>query len=251
MTTHHLCDIILFNSKRGGGRIKIGIFTDSHYSSADVTCGRRYNNQSLRKITEAYDFFEKENCSLVVCLGDLIDTESSVEKEILNLREISKIIQKSAIPTVCLMGNHDAFVLERERFYEIIAIPAVEELSIDGRRLLFLDACYFKNGCHYSPGDTDWTDCFLPNENILKDKLSGITEDTYIFIHQNIDPAVAHDHRLFNADKIFRFINKSKAVKCVFQGHYHPGCDSEYNGVRYLTLPAMCEKENAFSVYDI
>ena len=231
--------------------MKIGIFTDSHYSSAEITCGRRYNNRSLRKIKDAYDFFEKEKCDLVVCLGDLIDTESSVEKEIQNLEEIAKIIKDSAIPTVCLMGNHDAFALERENFYEILGIPSAEELSFAGRRLIFLDACHFKSGRHYLPGDSDWTDCFLPSENDFKAKLDCITEDTYIFIHQNIDPAVKSNHRIFNADKIFGFINESGAVKCVFQGHYHPGCESEYNGVRYITLPAMCENENAFRVYEI
>ena len=232
-------------------QMKLGVFTDSHYSSAEITCGRRYNTRSLRKIKEAYDFFEKEKCDLVVCLGDLIDTESSVEKEIENLREIAKIIQNSVIPTACLMGNHDAFVLEKEKFYEIIGIPATEELSVGGRKLIFLDACYFKSGRHYSPGDTDWTDCFLPDENQFKAKIDSITEDTYIFIHQNIDPAVKANHRIFNADKIFSFINESKVVKCVFQGHYHPGCDSEYNGVRYITLPAMCENENAVRVYEL
>ena len=68
--------------------MKIGIFTDSHYSSADITCGCRYNNQSLRKIREAYDFFEKANCDLVVCLGDLIDTELTIEQEIAKAEEV-------------------------------------------------------------------------------------------------------------------------------------------------------------------
>lgn len=230
--------------------MKIGIFTDSHYSSADITCGCRYNNQSLRKIREAYDFFEKANCDLVVCLGDLIDTELTIEQEIANLSEIAKIMGESKIPSVCLMGNHDAFALERDKFYELLGISPIEELSMEEKRLLFLDACYFKSGRHYSPGDTDWTDCFLPDENNLKSKLEGITEDTYIFIHQNIDPAVMRNHRIYNADTVFRLINESKVVKCVFQGHYHPGCESEYYGVRYITLPAMCSNENAFRVYE-
>ena len=231
--------------------MKLGVFTDSHYSSAKVTCGCRYNDQSLRKIKEAYDFFEKEKCDLVVCLGDVIDTEPSVDKEIRNLEEVSKIIQKSVVPTVCLMGNHDAFVLEREKFYEIIGAAPTDELYVDGKRLIFLDTCYFKSGRHYLPGDTDWTDCFLPNENGLKAMLEDITEDTYIFMHQNIDPAAPENHRLFNADNVFCIINESKSVKCVFQGHYHSGCDSEYDGVRYITLPAMCENEGAFRVYEL
>ena len=231
--------------------MKFGIYTDCHYSSADITCGKRYNSQSLRKIKEAYELFEKERCKFVVCLGDLIDTEPTIEQEIKNLTEIAKIIQESNIPTVCLMGNHDSFVLDRKRFFEILGISPIDNLCIEGRRFLFLDACYFKNGKHYAPGDTDWRDCCLPNIESLHSNLLGITEDTYIFIHQNIDPSVSSDHRLFNADKVFSLINESDVVKIVFQGHYHPGCYSEYNGVKYITLPAMCESENAFWIYDI
>ena len=102
--------------------MKIGVYTDAHYSSQEITCGRRYNSQSLRKIKEAYEFFKKECCGLVVCLGDLIDTEQTIEKEVQNLIDIATVIRKSNIPTVCLMGNHDAFVLDRKRFYEILGI---------------------------------------------------------------------------------------------------------------------------------
>ena len=50
------------------------MFSDAHYSSAAST-GLRLNNQSLRKIREAYACFAEQGCELVVCLGDLIDTE--------------------------------------------------------------------------------------------------------------------------------------------------------------------------------
>lgn len=231
--------------------MKIGVFSDCHYSSADVTCNRRYNNQSLRKIKEAYRFFEAEGCRAVVCLGDLIDTEPTVEQEIRNLSEVGKIIKQSDIPTVCLMGNHDAFVLERKHFYEILGLSDVDELCLDGRRLLFWDACYFKNGAHYMPGDTDWTDCFLPDDEKIRTRLSASAQDTYIFIHQNIDPAIKANHRIFNADRVFDLIRESGVVKAVFQGHYHHGYRSEYDGIQYITLSAMCENENAFWVYDI
>lgn len=231
--------------------MKIGIYTDVHYSSAKVTCGNRYNDQSLRKIKQAYAFFEKEKCDLIVCLGDVIDTEPTVEKEMQNLSEIAKVMQGSEIKTVCLMGNHDAFVLSREEFYNILGIPSVDEMKIDGKRLLFLDACYFKTGVHYAPGDSGWDDCFLPDDEKLRARLSDSDEDTYIFIHQNIDTAIRADHRIFNSERVFNIINESGVVKTVFQGHYHPGASAEYNGVKYVTLPAMCECENAFWTFEI
>ena len=97
--------------------MKIGIFTDSHYSSAELTCGCRYNNQSLRKIKEAYDSFAKEKCDLVVCLGDLIDKENDKESEVKHLKEIADVINSYTMKTIVLMGNHDCFCFDREEFY--------------------------------------------------------------------------------------------------------------------------------------
>ena len=231
--------------------MKIGLYSDSHYSSAALTCEVRRNNQSLRKLEEAYRFFEKEGCRLAVCLGDLIDTEETVEREKENLALVGRVIRQSTVPTVCLMGNHDAFVLERGEFYEILGLSPVEELHIDGRRLLFLDACYFKNGRHYAPGDADWTDCFLPDAEGLRARLAESGEDTYLFLHQNIDPAVMANHRLWNADEVFTVIRESGAVKAVLQGHFHPGCRSVHDSVSYITLPAMCESEDAYFVMEI
>ena len=113
--------------------MKIGIFTDSHYSSKEVTCSKRLNNQSLRKVQEAYRFFESRHCDVVICLGDLIDTEDTVEKEIENLSLLSEVIRKSPLRTICLMGNHDAFVLTPSRFYSILGTEVPQTLCMDGR----------------------------------------------------------------------------------------------------------------------
>jgi predicted phosphodiesterase len=61
--------------------MKLGLFSDAHYSSAEVTCDRRQNNRSLEKMKEAYRIFEEAGCDLVVCLGVLTDTEDTYEKD--------------------------------------------------------------------------------------------------------------------------------------------------------------------------
>ncbi len=231
--------------------MRLGIFTDSHYSSAEITDGKRYNSKSLGKIKDAYAYFEKENCDLIVCLGDLLDTEKTVEKEIENLKEIAKVIHSVKIPTVCLMGNHDAFTLTADEFYSVLNLDAPKDTIIDGKTLLFLDACYFKNGIHYQPGDSDWTDTYYPFEKELSEKLKNAKSDVYIFMHQNIDTAIVPSHRLFNAGALFNIINGSGKVKAVFQGHYHKGQRSEYGGVKYIALPATCENDDAIFIFDI
>ena len=59
------------------------------------------------------------------------------------------------------------------------------------------------------------------------------------------------NHRLGNADHVFSVIRESGRVKAVFQGHFHPGCRSEYDGISYITLPAMCESEGAYFAMEI
>lgn len=232
--------------------MKIGIFTDSHYSSAELMFGKRYNSKSLKKIEEAFSYFQKEKCGFVICLGDLIDREESHISEIENLKKVAAVISESGIQTYCVMGNHDAFSFNTDEFYEILGHDCRPcKKDINGKTFLFLDACYFKSGRHYKPGDTDWTDTCLPDSSVLKKQLEESSGDTYIFMHQNIDPNIITNHRLANDAEVRGVLEKSGKVKEVYQGHYHPGKHSEHNGIRYITFPAMCENEKAYFVIDI
>lgn len=231
--------------------MKIGIFSDPHYSSAEITCGCRYNGRSLQKIKAAYEYFDSCGCALAICLGDLADTERTVDEEIANLKKIGEVFGRAKTPTVALMGNHDAFTLTREQFYSAIGIKQVEQLVLGGRHLLFLDTCYFKSGAHYAPGDSDWTDCYYPDVKRLEEQLAQISGDTYIFMHHNTDIAIREDHRLSNAEELMACINRSGVVKAVYQGHYHGGHTSEYNKIPYVTLPAMCQVDDGYFVIEI
>ena len=91
--------------------MKIGMFSDPHYSSAEVTCGNRYNSRSLEKMKRALAFFTENMCDMVIILGDVTDTEPEREMEIKNLRQISDVLKSMGTRTVCLMGNHDAFMM--------------------------------------------------------------------------------------------------------------------------------------------
>ncbi len=232
--------------------MRLGIYTDPHYSSQELTCGVRFNSRSLEKIREAYKFFESERCGLAVCLGDLIDSENRHETEIENLGKIAAIIKASPVPTVCLMGNHDAFAFEKDEFYGILGAGTVPvNRVIDGRRLLFLDACYFENGARYMPGDSGWTDTYFPFEKELGEAVSSSREDIYVFIHQNLDPAAGERHCVANLKNVNRILSDCEKVRAVYQGHFHPGCRNVIGGIRYVTFPAMCESDGAYFIEDI
>jgi len=223
--------------------MKIGIFTDSHYSSHAVTCEKRFNSRSLEKLREAYAYFMENGCALVICLGDLIDKEDSHQLEVSNLRRAAQVLRQ--LPTVCVMGNHDAFSFEREEFYAILGGCEPRDLCIGEHTLVFLDACFYRTGEAYAPGGTDWTDTFLPDTDALKQRLRSAKGNVCVFIHQSIDPAIREDHRLHNAAQVIRILEESAKVKTVYQGHYHPGAETVHNGISYITFPAMCENEGA------
>lgn len=232
--------------------MKIGLFTDSHYSSAPLTCGNRYNNQSLRKIEEAMKAFQQDQCDLVIALGDVTDTEPTRELEMDNVRKIAKVFDESGMEAICVMGNHDAFVFTPDEFYELLGEKYRPRLiQGDGFALVFIDACYFHTGVHYQPGDKDWTDTFYPHTEELARLLAALEGDVYVFMHQNIDPEVRKDHCLSNAAEMRAILEAAGNVKAVYQGHYHWGHETVCNGIAYHTLPAMCEKEGAYQVIHI
>lgn len=232
--------------------MKLGIFSDSHYSSAELTCNKRYNNKSLVKIKKAMEYFKENECDLVICLGDLIDCEKEHSKEVENLKAVSSVMGEFDMKTVVVMGNHDAFAFEIKEFYEILGNEYYpDDIHKDGKSLLFIDACYFRNGVHYMPGDSGWDNTFYPHTEEFKNRISNATGDIYVFSHQNIDASVREDHRVFNASQIRDILEESGRVKAVFQGHYHPGHESESKGISYRTFPAMCEMEDAYYIIEI
>lgn len=231
--------------------MKLGIFTDSHYSSQELTCFTRQNSKSLKKINEAFKYFVEEKCDLVVCLGDITDKEDNHCQEIANLEKISADLKKYDVETRVVMGNHDAFSFEKDEFYSILGEQYRPENIYGEKNIIFLDACYFKSGVHYMPGDDDWTETFYPHTDELKEILSKITGEAYVFMHQNIDPTIEDDLRLYNDAEIRDILEKSGKVKIVFQGHDHFGKRTEHNGIQYITFEGMCEKEGAYYIFEI
>ena len=229
--------------------MKIGLYSDPHYSSQELTGGNRYNRRSLDKMRAAYADFTAAECDLIVCLGDLTDTEDTHEKEAENMREMAALFAACPIPTVCVMGNHDAYVFEPEEFYALLG--GCEPLDwVDGdKTLLFLSANHNPDGSPYHPHAFHWDQCYLPTAG-LAERLSA-AGDAYVFLHQNLDAACPADHRPANADEVCAILAAAGNVKAVYQGHFHWGADTETDGVHYVTLPAMCCYENTHRIIEI
>lgn len=230
--------------------MKIGLYSDPHYSSQELTCGNRYNNRSLEKMKAAYADFAAAGCDLILCLGDLTDTEDTREQEAANMQEIAALFAACPIPTAVVMGNHDAYVFEPEDFYALLGGCAPRDLQAEGKTLLFLSANHNPDGTPYHPHAFHWDKCYLPTEDLAR-RLAAAQGDVYVFLHQNLDAACPADHRPVNADEVCRILAASGKVKAVYQGHFHWGQDTVTDGIHYVTLPAMCCYDNTHRIIEI
>ena len=232
--------------------MKIGLFSDPHYSSQELTCGNRRNNLSLSKMRAALAHFEAEGCDRVICLGDLTDAEDTKEKEIANMREIATLFASYPMPIQVVMGNHDAYVFEAAEFYALLGGCEPIAIHENGVHLVFIDANHTAQGVKYTPHGFAWDDVGLPNPDGLRKKLATLDGDVYVFMHQNIDPAIpAQDHRLANADAVCDILEQSGKVRAVYQGHFHWGNRSARNGVEYITLPAMAVYDDTEIIIEV
>ena len=232
--------------------MKLGLFTDSHFSTAELTCGNRHNSQGLTRIEKVCRQFVEAGCDRIVCLGDLIDHEPDHDTETDNLRKVAQAFRNCPVPVTVIMGNHDAFSFTRDEFYGILG-EVCKPVDIYGETssLVFADACYFRSGKPYGPGDSDWTDTCIPKPEELRKRIESATGNVYLFLHQNLDPTVESQHILSNASDIRRILEQSGKVRTVYQGHYHPGNQTEQNGIRYVTLPSLCTYEDAVEIITI
>ena len=236
--------------------MKVGVFTDSHYSDKEISCKTRRPILSYQKIKDAMEVFRREKVELVICLGDLLDSCNKRADEPNALRMLGEMILSFQIPFYCLRGNHDCDNFNEIDFLRYSGFSVVPfSLQCGDRLLLFLDANVKESGEKYLPRQVDWTDSTLPQEQVeqLKLALKGTdAKDIYIFLHQRLDPCDNTHYLIKNACEIRELLQENGKVRKVFQGHYHKGDYQKIGQIEYITLRAMCEGEqNEYSIIEL
>ncbi|MBQ8371032.1 MAG: metallophosphoesterase [Clostridia bacterium] len=238
--------------------MKLGLFSDPHYSEKESACVTRRPSLSYGKIRDAMDAFTAAGCDLVLCLGDLVDCCDTIEEDRRRIDELNGMISSYPMPFYSLMGNHDYQNFTREEFSRRTSYPPFF-LRFGDITLIFPDANFMDNGTAdgqiYAKDAIDWTNAYLPAD--VCEKLRAVLADeetvrAYVFLHQNLDPAVEEHHVIRNADAVRAVLRESGKVCAVYQGHFHPGHESIIDGIPYVTLPAMCEGDaNPYRIVEI
>lgn len=169
------------------------------------------------------------------------------------LREITDFLISFGKPVYSLMGNHDCAVFSREDFAKISGLDVTPRAVKNGKStMIFLDACYLAGDFPQPVGKSDWTDSNLPAEqiNLLSETLDSLPagESVFVFTHQCLDPAAESRHIIKNAPDVRELLETAVArgLKVhAIAGHYHKGSENTVAGVRYTTLPALCELDSA------
>jgi len=236
-------------------RVRIGMVTDLHYADKPPA-GTRHYRETLTKIAEAGEQFQKDKPDFVVELGDLIDAADSVEVEKKYLATIHK--EFAALPgdKHYVLGNHCVTTLTKEEFLEGIGRKESRySFDFGNSHFVVLDACFRSDGEPYGRDNFKWNDANIPEDHIewLKADLKATSKQTIVFAHQRLD--VMTDHGVKNAEQVRKVLEDSDKVQAVFQGHSHKNDLKDINGIHYCTLVAMVEgagaENNGFSVMDL
>ena len=199
--------------------------------------------------------FQKGSVNLCVCLGDLIDVGETVEESESYMREAVELIRSYHIPYRIIPGNHDYTVFSAEQFEQITQCPIPPyTVETDTLVLAFLDASYRSDYRRFDVAGVDWKDSNLPPQQLkfLNDLLDQTEKTVVVLLHECADAKIDQDHRVNNADELRAILEAHDNVPLVLQGHYHKGADHTEKGIRYFTLPAMCEGErNCFTILDL
>ncbi len=242
-------------AKNDAARLRVGLVTDLHYADK-APAGTRHYRETLSKLEEAGQQFEKQRPNFVVELGDLIDAADSVDVEQGYLKTINREFSAICKQRHYVLGNHCVDTLKKEEF-----LGGVEQeksyYSFDqgGIHFVVLDSCFRSDGQPYGRKNFHWTDANIPAAEIewLKGDLEANNKPVIVFAHQRLD--VSNSHGVKNNAEVRKVLETSGNVLAVFQGHSHQNDLKEIGGIHYTTLVAMVEgsgaDNNGYSLMEI
>lgn len=247
--------------------VRFGLVTDIHFAHRK-THGTRFYEQSITKLTQAIETFNKRKLDFVIELGDLKDQGQEPERlqTLSFLDEIEQKLHAFKGPVYHVIGNHDMDSISKTEFLQhtVNASEAKGKpyyaFTVNKRmKFIVLDGNYNEDGSDYESGNFDWTKAFIPasQKEWLQKELSKDNLPVVIFIHQLLDTFSGIDKELCigNAGEIVEVLEQSNKVIAVIQGHHHAGNYSFRKGIHYFTMKGMIEgplpKNNSFALVEI
>ena len=224
--------------------LTFGMMSDVHYADIPIR-GTRHYQDSLAKLQTAIDELNKPSLDFAIELGDFIDASdgSTKDEQIAHLRTIESAYADFDGPRHYVLGNHCLKHFDKDEFAARTGlVKPYYSFDADGWHFVILDACYTRQGQAYASGNFNWTDAYVPAEQLewLTADLEKSTRPTVVFIHQCVDGTHAN-YNVHNHAQVRAIFERAGNVAAVFQGHHHRNVNKPINGIQYCIVRAMVE----------
>lgn len=85
--------------------MKIGYFTDCHFSMKNQSRLDNTFQTAITKMKESFEWFQKNKCDFVICGGDMFDRHRQMNLEL--FYKVFQVINNQKLKVYYIMGNHD------------------------------------------------------------------------------------------------------------------------------------------------
>ena len=234
--------------------LKFAQVSDAHFYTGENNTTYKMIGRSGELLDDAIEQInETPNVSFVMFTGDLID--KPFEKELSAFLPYTKKLNG---PWYFAFGNHDTMVggyLNPKVYMELVnkynknyefKKSYYSFIPQKGYKAIVLDSIIRErltsNG-RIGDEQLAWLD------NEIKNSPKDII---LIFMHVPVvEPFNSPNHRLEDADKMEKILNKYKNPIGVFQGHYHAAKITQKDNVLYVSCPSMVTFPNAFRIVTV
>ena len=223
--------------------------TDVHYDKDGASGASSTSNKNVR---EAVSMANVLGVDMFVQLGDMIDSDTTQEDELINLQTMEDILLQFNGDVYSAIGNHDLEHITKEVYVANSRILEAPYYSFDknGFHIVFAyggELPYFE----MSQAQLDWLTADLASSDL----------PTIIFHHFRIDqnypgnpsaclagdydpPTMCYSAFMVNSEEMRAILEQDGDVIAVFQGHHHLNAYAEVNGIKYFTFPSTNSKVN-------
>lgn len=258
---------------QSGPLFRFGIVADPQYAPVvpNLTLNRYYSN-SLWKLSEAIEAFNKEDLQFVATLGDIIDRHWESYAHILPLYDQLKHER------FFLLGNHD-FDVAAEYLTSVVRTAGMQKAYYDfaggGYRFIVLDG---NDVSLFAPPKADprrelaakrfdelkakgavnaqtWNgslsdEQFAWLEATLK-TAEAAGEKVIVMGHYPIYPV--NEHNMWDSERIVELLTGSANFVAYFNGHNHAGNFGEIGGKYFVNFKGMVDTpaDNAYSIVEV
>ncbi len=262
-----LCASVLAEEKKNTKyKFSFGAIADCQYCQAPDRGIRKYS-ASKEKLKQCVEYFNKEDLSFVIHLGDFIDRDFS------SFDEILPIYDSLDAPGYHVLGNHDFEVADKfkERVPSKLGMPSkyydflIKDwrfVCLDGNDLSFI--AYPKDSEGYRKSEKYYRENKIQSpswnggvgqEQLMwlrktLEKAEDSEEKVALFCHFPVYPP--DPHNLWNAKEVIALLEEFSCVKAYINGHNHKGKYGIKNGIHYLTCKGMVDtNETAYSIANV